>query len=378
MGKQRIKEGGMDIVKAVSPLTEGNIELHSMTTAATGGYHEEDDEADSSSEQNDFDIQCMHRDLDGYVANDMVSEITTISRDIDLATLQQQEQQRQSQSQWPHRRNVKAFFLSCLLFIICLLAVLLARKANGHDDTTNGILTSKTRIYGTQQEEESLKGNGEQLLSSNNGGTPRIIEFTVANLNTNAQNCTHTENTHILQCIPSHNNSTNKFRIQLHPTWAPLGVERFQLLTTSNFWHDTRIFRIVNNFVSQWGISSYPEIQSGWEAMGPIQDDPVVASNDRGTVTFATSGPNTRTTQVFINTHNNWYLDSQGFAPIGKVLPAGDGYGGMEVVDEFYNGYGERPNQSRISEEGSSYLVNEFPLLSYFVNAEFVEESIFG
>ena len=371
MGKQRIKEGGMDIVKAVSPLTEGNIELHSMTTAATGGYH--DDEADSSSEQNDFDIQCMHRDLDGYVANDMVSEITTISRDIDLATLQQQEQQ----SQWPHRRNVKAFFLSCLLFIICLLAVLLARKANGHDDTTNGILTSKTRIYGTQQQEESMKGK----LSYNNGGKEppsRIIEFTVANLNTNAQNCTHTENTHILQCIPSHNNSTNKFRIQLHPTWAPLGVERFQLLTTSNFWHDTRIFRIVNNFVSQWGISSYPEIQSGWEAMGPIQDDPVVASNDRGTVTFATSGPNTRTTQVFINTHNNWYLDSQGFAPIGKVLPAGDGYGGMEVVDEFYNGYGERPNQSRITEEGSSYLVNEFPLLSYFVNAEFVEESIFG
>ena len=161
MGKQRIKEEEMDIIKAVSPLTEGNIELHSMTTAATGGYHEEeDDEADSSSEQNDFDIQCMHRDLDGYVANDMVSEITTISRDRDLATLQQEQQR---QSQWPHRRNVKAFFLSCLLFIICLLAVLLIRKANGHNDTTNGILTSKTRIYGTQQQEESLEGK----LSSN-------------------------------------------------------------------------------------------------------------------------------------------------------------------------------------------------------------------
>lgn len=121
----------------------------------------------------------------------------------------------------------------------------------------------------------------------------KIVEFTVANLDT----------TDAIQ------NTTNKFRIQLHSTWAPLGVERFEDLTESNFWDDTRIFRVVTNFISQWGINSNPTIQQNWKDAGYIQDDPVIANNDRGSVTFATSGENSRTTQIFINTKDNRFLD---------------------------------------------------------------------
>jgi cyclophilin family peptidyl-prolyl cis-trans isomerase len=107
--------------------------------------------------------------------------------------------------------------------------------------------------------------------------------------------------------------------------------------------------------------------------MEELEDDPVVASNVRGTVTFATAGANTRTTQIFINTGDNVFLDKQGFSPIGVVLDASDDYGGMEVVDEFYAGYGEKPDQGLIRKSGIEYLDDKFPNLSFFVSAEFVE-----
>ena len=133
------------------------------------------------------------------------------------------------------------------------------------------------------------------------------------------------------------------------------------------------MFRVVPNFVSQFGLSSDPEIQERWSSLGPIQDDSVIGTNERGTVSFASAGKNTRTTQVFINTADNGYLDGLGFSPIGKVLPAGDGYGGMEVVNEFYGGYGEKPDQGKIRTKGGVYLEENFPLLSYFSKAEFVD-----
>lgn len=180
----------------------------------------------------------------------------------------------------------------------------------------------------------------------------KIVEFTVANL----------EKTDEL--------TSNKFRIQLYPSWAPLGVQRFEELTSSDFWDNTKIFRIVPGFVSQFGINSNPERND----IGPIEDDPVMANNDRGKLTFATSGPDSRTTQLFINTGDNRFLDGQGFSPIGEILPAGDGYGGMEVVDSFYSGYGEEPDQSKITNEGESYLSENYPNLSYFVSAEFIDD----
>ena len=200
--------------------------------------------------------------------------------------------------------------------------------------------------------------------ANHEGGDGKIVEFTVANLS------------------EDYVGSNNKFRIQLEPTWSPLGVQRFEELTSDKFWDNTYIFRVVSNFISQWGINSDPMKQQEWKDKGNIMDDPSIdgVSNDRGTVTFATSGSNSRTTQLFINTNDNAFLDSQGFTPIGKVLEGGCDdandvstcYGGMEVVDAFYSEYGESPDQWKITTEGSNYLEEEFPNLSYFVSADFV------
>lgn len=197
-----------------------------------------------------------------------------------------------------------------------------------------------------------------------------IIEFTIANLNTNKDKCTHVESANRLECVPNHDESANKFRIQLRPDWSPIGVERFEDLTRAEFWNDVRIFRILPGFISQFGISSNPSTQKEWSE--EIQDDPVMGSNVRGTVTFATAGKNTRTTQIFINTGDNQFLDNQGFSPIGEVLDGGEGFGGMEVVDEFYAGYGEKPDQGLIRSQGIDYLENTYPLLSFIVSAEFI------
>ena len=98
----------------------------------------------------------------------------------------------------------------------------------------------------------------------------KIVEFTVANL--------------------ASTRVSNKFRVQLNPEWAPVGVERFEELTEANFWDNTKIFRVVTNFISQFGINSNPTITQEWKNKGTIVDDPVFANNDRGTITFATSG----------------------------------------------------------------------------------------
>jgi peptidyl-prolyl cis-trans isomerase A (cyclophilin A) len=142
-------------------------------------------------------------------------------------------------------------------------------------------------------------------------------------------------------------------------------------LTAAKFWNDCRFFRVLPGFVCQFGIAASPAQQSEWRSK-PLPDDPVRVSNKRGTVCFATAGPNTRTTQLFISTADNAFLDRQGFSPIGKVVQ------GMEYVDQFYAGYGEGapsgrgPNQNLIQLKGNVYL-QEFPQLSYISSAAFVE-----
>ena len=147
------------------------------------------------------------------------------------------------------------------------------------------------------------------------------------------------------------------FTIQTEPSWAPFGVKRFHELTQEEFWTDCRFFRVLPNFIVQWGISGTREENKAWDKK--IPDDEVLQSNKRGYVTFATAGPNTRTTQMFINTKDNQSLDGQGFAPIGFVVE------GMDVVDRFYSGYGEEPVQHKIENQGNTYLDKEFPELTY-------------
>ena len=144
--------------------------------------------------------------------------------------------------------------------------------------------------------------------------------------------------------------------IQVNRGWAPLGVDRFYNLIRGGFFKDAAFFRIVPGFVAQFGIPARPDVGAVWEK-ARIPDDRVIQSNKRGTLTFATAGPNTRTTQIFINFGDNTPLDSRkDLLPFGQVLE------GMDIVDKFFAGYGEAPDQDRvISIAGQSVSRQELP-----------------
>ena len=153
----------------------------------------------------------------------------------------------------------------------------------------------------------------------------------------------------------------DSFIVEVHPEWAPLGAARFQELVAADFFPGVRFFRTIKGFMSQFGISGKPEVSKAWKDK-KINDDPSVGeSNQRGYLSFATSGKDSRTTQIFINLVDNKNLDSMGFTPFARVVGEG-----MSVVDQLYAGYGEGgngdgldgrgPSQGRLQEEGNRYL----------------------
>jgi len=165
--------------------------------------------------------------------------------------------------------------------------------------------------------------------------------------------------------------SKGAFVIEVHRDWAPLGADRFYNLVKNGFFDNARFFRVISGFMVQFGINADPKISALWRG-ARINDDPVRQSNNRGMITFATAGPNTRTTQVFINYANNARLDAMGFAPFGQVVS------GMNVVDALYSDYGEGapagagPEQGRVQGEGNAYLMKDFPKLDYIKTATIV------
>lgn len=161
------------------------------------------------------------------------------------------------------------------------------------------------------------------------------------------------------------------FVIQVTRAWAPLGADRFYNLVKYGFFTDASFFRVLPGFVVQFGLSAKPTINQAW-SHAAIKDDPVTQSNKPGYVTFATAGPNTRTTQVFIDLGDNERLDADGFAPFGQVTE------GIDVVEKLYSGYGEGapqgngPDQGRIESEGKAYLDQNFPQLDSIKSAVIV------
>ncbi len=146
------------------------------------------------------------------------------------------------------------------------------------------------------------------------------------------------------------------FVIKVTRAWAPLGADRFYNLVKHHFFDDAAFFRVVPGFVIQFGLSANPAVSRVWQT-ATIKDDKVTQSNKPGFVTFATAGPNTRTTQLFISLGNNTFLDGQGFSPFGQVTE------GMDVVQKIYSGYGESPDQGQITAKGKAYLDQNFPKL---------------
>jgi cyclophilin family peptidyl-prolyl cis-trans isomerase len=160
---------------------------------------------------------------------------------------------------------------------------------------------------------------------------------------------------------------TSKGDVTIHVTrkLAPKGADRFYTAVKAGFYNDCRFFRVVPDFVVQFGINGDPEVQKKWRT-NTIKDDPVKGSNKKGTITFATSGPDSRTTQLFINLKDNTRLDELGFAPFGKVSK------GMDVVGKINSEYGERTDQGRIQKEGNAYLKKVFPRLDSIKTATVV------
>ena len=162
--------------------------------------------------------------------------------------------------------------------------------------------------------------------------------------------------------------SKGPFVVEVTRAWAPKGADRFYNLVKNGFYDNVRFFRVISGFMVQFGINGDPGVMARWRT-AQIGDDPVTQSNKRGTITFATAGPNTRTSQVFINFADNANLDSMGFSPFGRVVS------GMYVVDALNAEYGEGaprgrgPDQSRLQSEGNAYLAKEFPRMDYVKKA---------
>ncbi len=157
--------------------------------------------------------------------------------------------------------------------------------------------------------------------------------------------------------------SKGEFVVEAHRDWAPTGADRFFQLVTAGFYDDSRFYRVRAGYITQFGLPGDPAVARVWVDR-EIPDDPVVQTNVRGTVAFAMTGPDTRTTQTYINMIDNTHLDTEGFAPFGRVVE------GMEVVDRLYSGYGESAGggmrggkQGKIIAGGNAHLDEEYPLL---------------
>jgi len=166
--------------------------------------------------------------------------------------------------------------------------------------------------------------------------------------------------------------SQGDFVLEVHRDWAPNGADRFYNLVKIGFFDDVIFFRVIDGFMAQVGIHGDPAVSAKWRTAN-IPDDPAVGkSNQRGMATFAMGGPNSRTTQFFLNFKDNSFLDNQGFPPFGRIVEGG------EVLDKLFRGYGEGapsgagPDQGRIQYQGNAYLKEEFPKLDSIKTARLV------
>ena len=307
----------------------GGAPLHPIDDGERGHVHVNNDDESIGSAESEF-------------SNDEGEDNQYKPGAVGRAGLRVMDQQLEEQ-----RRRKNTF---CMALLLLAMGVALLKFINGGDGPSSPTKGLPQPTSDTDADADDDNNNNDSGLF----GPGRKIKFTVANLQ--GKGADH----------------VGEFTLQTYPDWAPIGAERFEALVADSFYDGARIFRVLDNFVAQWGICEDPLKQAEWDAQ-PLEDDPVTVSNKRGTITFATAGPGTRTTQVFLNTVNNKRLDKMGFSPFGEVID------GMDVVDKFYSGYGEGapegqgPSQSKMEKYGGEYVDKKFPLLSYFTKVEFVD-----
>jgi len=164
------------------------------------------------------------------------------------------------------------------------------------------------------------------------------------------------------------------FIVEAYREWSPLGVDRFYELVKTGYYNNLPIFRVVKNFVAQFGISNSYEENLKWEK-NPVKDEPVKASNLKGVMAYARAGVDSRSTQLFINLKDNTRLDTvtyngvTGFPPIGKIVE------GIDVIDKLNPEYGETPSQDSITVSGRKYTEREFPNMDFINKAELIVHS---
>ena len=165
--------------------------------------------------------------------------------------------------------------------------------------------------------------------------------------------------------------TAGEFTVEVNRAWSPIGADRFYRLVKDGFYNEAGFFRVVPDFMVQFGLAADPSMTAKWSKT--IQDDPVVKSNLRGFVTFAKTGaPNSRSGQIFISYKDNSFLDSQGFSPFGTVTR------GMDSVDRINSEYAEQPDQGALTNQGNLYLKRQFPNLDYVTKAVVVLDDLDG
>ncbi|MCX5755916.1 MAG: peptidylprolyl isomerase [Gemmatimonadetes bacterium] len=158
-----------------------------------------------------------------------------------------------------------------------------------------------------------------------------------------------------------------EFVVRVRRVWSPKAADRLYYLFNAKYYDGVVFYRVVPGFMAQFGFNGDPKVSAAWFSR-TIPDEPVRVSNSRGTMSFAARGPNTRTTQLFINFAANAQLDGMKFAPVATVIS------GMSVVDLLYKGYGEAPDQGMISKSGNAYLKKAFPKLDAILTARVSQE----
>ena len=162
--------------------------------------------------------------------------------------------------------------------------------------------------------------------------------------------------------------SRGRFDVMARKAWAPIGADRFYTLVGNRYYDGAYFYRVVKDFVAQFGMAANPSVTAAWRPRA-IADEPVKHTNARGTIAYARSAPGTRTTQLYINLRDNARLDTLngfGFPAFGEVVS------GLEVVDSLYSGYASRPPQDSIARQGNAYLARAWPRLDYIRTARII------